>query len=75
MSELDQKDQPAVSRNLHKNRGEIRGDVSIRGLWNRGTDCIVDVLEAHEKEKIRNTSGLASSNVALLLRSWSPLMA
>jgi hypothetical protein len=43
MSELDQKDQPAVSRNLHKNRGEIRGDVSIRGLWNRGTDCIIDV--------------------------------
>jgi hypothetical protein len=43
MSELDQKDQPAVSRNLHKNRGEIRGDVSIRGLWNRGTDCIINV--------------------------------
>jgi hypothetical protein len=41
-SELDQ-DQPAVSRNLHKNRGETRGDVSIRGLWTRGTDCIIDV--------------------------------
>jgi predicted transcriptional regulator len=42
MTELDQ-DQPAVSRNLHKNRGETRGDVSIRGIWNRGTDCIIDV--------------------------------
>jgi hypothetical protein len=41
-SELDQ-DQPAVSRNLHKNRGETRRDVSIRGLWTRGTDCIIDV--------------------------------
>jgi hypothetical protein len=42
MSATDQ-DQPAVSRNFHKNRGEIRGDLSIRGLWNRGTDCIIDV--------------------------------
>jgi hypothetical protein len=43
MPELDPQDQPAVSRNLHKSRGEIRGDVSIRGFWNRGTDCIIDV--------------------------------
>jgi hypothetical protein len=43
MPELDPHDQPAVSRNLQKSRGEIRGDVSIRGLWNRGTDCIIDV--------------------------------
>ena len=34
---------PTVSRNLHKNRGEIRGDLCIRGLWNKGTDCIIDV--------------------------------
>ena len=32
-----------VTRNLHKNDGEKRGDVSIRGLWTRGTDCIIDV--------------------------------
>jgi hypothetical protein len=35
MPELDPQDQPAVSRNLHESRGEIRGDVSIHGLWNR----------------------------------------
>jgi hypothetical protein len=43
MPELDPQDQPALSRNLQKSRGESRGDVSIRGLWNRGTDCIIDV--------------------------------
>jgi hypothetical protein len=34
---------PAVTRNLHKNKGELRGDLLIRGLWVRGTDCIIDV--------------------------------
>jgi hypothetical protein len=34
---------PAVTRNLHKNRSDVRGDLSIRALWNRGTDCIIDV--------------------------------
>jgi hypothetical protein len=33
---------PAVTRNFHKKRGEIRGDLCIRGLWTRGTDCIID---------------------------------
>jgi len=42
MPELDPST-PAVSRNFHKNRGEDRGDVLIRGLWDRGTDCIIDV--------------------------------
>jgi hypothetical protein len=33
-----------VKRNFHKNRGEDRGDVLIRGLlWYRGTNCIIDV--------------------------------
>jgi hypothetical protein len=34
---------PAVTRNLHKNQGELRGDLLIRGLWAHGTDCIIDV--------------------------------
>jgi hypothetical protein len=34
---------PAVTRNLHKNREETRGDLCIRGFWTRGTDCIIDV--------------------------------
>jgi hypothetical protein len=34
---------PSVTRNLHKNRSADRGDLSIRGLWNCGTDCIIDV--------------------------------
>jgi hypothetical protein len=34
---------PAVTRNLHKNKGELRGDLIIHGLWARGTDCIIDV--------------------------------
>ncbi len=32
-----------VSRNLRKSLSEERGDVLIRGLWARGTDCIIDV--------------------------------
>jgi hypothetical protein len=62
-SELDQ-DQPAVSRNLHKNRGETRGDVSIRGLWTRGTDCIIDVrvTDTDAKSNLqRPRQGLGSS--------------
>ena len=38
MPELDPST-PALSRN----RGEDRGDVFIRGLWDRGTYCIIDV--------------------------------
>ncbi len=34
---------PAVTRNLYKNREELRGDLCIRGFWTRGTDCIIDV--------------------------------
>jgi len=34
---------PAVTRNFLKNRGEDRGDLLIRGLWARGTDCILDI--------------------------------
>jgi hypothetical protein len=34
---------PSVTRNLYKNRSADRGNLSIRGLWNRGTDCIIDV--------------------------------
>jgi hypothetical protein len=54
------------------NRGETRGDI-IRGLWTRGTDCIIDVRVTDtdaraisqrpqglgsSREKRRNTSGL-----------------
>jgi hypothetical protein len=34
---------PAVKRLLQNNRTEDRGDILIRGLWARGTDCIIDV--------------------------------
>jgi hypothetical protein len=36
-------DQNPVIRNLHKRQGEERGDVLIRGLWQQGTDAIIDV--------------------------------
>lgn len=32
-----------VRRNLQKTAGDERGDISIRGLWSRGVDCIIDV--------------------------------
>jgi hypothetical protein len=39
---LEQANSP-VTRNLHKNRDETRGDLLIRGFWGSGTDCITDV--------------------------------
>jgi hypothetical protein len=42
MSDMDQTN-PPVTRNLHKKRDELRGDLLIRGFWGRGTDCIIDV--------------------------------
>jgi hypothetical protein len=42
MPELDQSNH-SVSRNLRKNRGDDRGDDLIRGLWESGTDCIIDI--------------------------------
>ena len=42
MSDMDQTNHP-VTRNLHKNRDELRGDLLVRGFWGRGTDCIIDV--------------------------------
>jgi hypothetical protein len=39
---LDQPN-PSVTRNHSKSQGEDRGDSLIRGLWARGTDCIIDV--------------------------------
>ncbi len=36
------KDNP-VQRLFRTNRNEDRGDILIRGLWERGTDCIIDV--------------------------------
>jgi hypothetical protein len=36
------KDNP-VQRLFRTNRNEDRGDILIRGLWARGTDCIIDV--------------------------------
>jgi hypothetical protein len=32
-----------VTRNLRKCQGEERGDVLIHGLWQQGTDAIIDV--------------------------------
>ena len=32
-----------VSRNLQNSQNEDRGDLLIRGLWERGTDCILDI--------------------------------
>jgi hypothetical protein len=40
MSDLEQANSP-VTRNLYKNRD--RGDALIRGFWESGTDCIIDV--------------------------------
>jgi hypothetical protein len=34
---------PSVTLNLRKNRNADRGDLSIRGLWQRQTDCIIGV--------------------------------
>jgi hypothetical protein len=36
-------DATQASRNFHNNRGEERGDLLIRGVGARGTDCIIDV--------------------------------
>ena len=41
--ELRTTDQQPVIRNLCKHQGEERGDVLIRGLWQKGTDAIIDV--------------------------------
>jgi hypothetical protein len=41
--ELRTTDQQPVIRNLRKHQGEERGDVLIRGLWQKGTDAIIDV--------------------------------
>jgi hypothetical protein len=32
-----------VKRLFRNNRNEDRGDILIRGLWARSTDCIIDV--------------------------------
>jgi hypothetical protein len=34
---------PAVKRLFQNNRTEDRDDILVRGLWARGTDCIIDV--------------------------------
>jgi hypothetical protein len=82
MSELDQ--DPAVSRNLHRNRGETQELYPVFGP--RGTDSLLMSVsqirrqeqspEPHqglgssrkEKKKYRH----CSSNVVLSLRPWSP---
>jgi hypothetical protein len=43
MSDMVDQLYPPVTRNLHKNRDELRGDLLVRGFWGRGTDCIIDV--------------------------------
>jgi hypothetical protein len=42
MPEPDQSNH-SVHRNFHENQGDNRGDILIRGLWEGGTDCIIDV--------------------------------
>jgi hypothetical protein len=39
---------------LHKRQGEERGDVLIHGLWQQGTDAIIDVriTNLHAKSNI-----------------------
>lgn len=37
------KSQSPIHRNLRKSQSDERGDILIRGLWDRGTDCIIDV--------------------------------
>ena len=53
-SDLDQA-KPPVTRNLHKNRDDLRGDLLLRGFWGRGIDCIIDV---------RVTDNDAKSNIS-----------
>jgi hypothetical protein len=40
-TDLDQTN-PSVTTNFYNSRGEERGDLLIRRLWARGTDCIID---------------------------------
>jgi hypothetical protein len=39
----EKQESPAVKRLFQNSRTEDRGDILIRGLWARGTDCIIDV--------------------------------
>jgi hypothetical protein len=47
---------PVVVCNFRKNRGKDRGDVLIRGLWARGTDCIIDmrITDVDAKSNLSN---------------------
>jgi hypothetical protein len=45
---------PSIIRNFHKNRGEDRGDSLIRGLWARGTDCIIDARVTRHKCQVQS---------------------
>ncbi len=42
-SSPEKPESPAVKRLFQNNRTEDRGDILVRGLWARGTDCIIDV--------------------------------
>jgi hypothetical protein len=41
--ELRTTDQNPLIQNLRKDQGEERGDVLIQGLWQKGTDAVIDV--------------------------------
>ena len=67
-------DQP-VKRLFRNNRNEDRGDVLIRGLWSKGTDCILDVrmtdLDA-KSNKSRNPDKVLAAHEQEQIRSiWS----
>jgi hypothetical protein len=77
-----------LARNFHKNRGEDRGDLLIRGLRAHCTDCIINVCvtdtDANSNrskdpakvlaahERGEVSRGYALNNVIISLRSWSP---
>jgi hypothetical protein len=41
----------SVKRHFRNNRNEDRGDISIRGLWARGTDCVIDLRVTYADAK------------------------
>jgi hypothetical protein len=43
VSSPERQESPAVKRLFQNNCTEGPGDIVVRGLWARGTDCIIDV--------------------------------
>jgi hypothetical protein len=59
MSHVENKDHP-VKRLFRNSLKEDRGDILIRGLWSRGTDCIIDVRITDVDAKLNTGEGVGS---------------